>query len=324
MDIPEANNSTVTLHDYIPADSDFQADVLKGLSSTPRAIAPKYFYDHRGSELFDQICDLPEYYPTRTENKILQSYSGEIATHIHEDAVLIELGSGASKKIRTLLESVKPLRYVGVDISKDFLLQSTQTLADTYPWLDVHAVHADFAQFLSLPDDCLGEQNLAFYPGSSIGNFTHDEARHFLKQIHDLVGLNGKLLIGVDLKKDPAVLHAAYNDAQGVTAAFNVNLLHRIQNELESDIDPDKFQHEAFYNETEGRIEMHLVSTANQSFTISGHKFTFALGDSVHTENSYKYSLAEFKDLASSAGFDVEQVWCDENDLFSEQLLRAI
>lgn len=321
---PEKNNSSITLHDYMPEEDDFLADVLNGLSRRPRSIPPKYFYDHRGSELFDQICELPEYYPTRTENKILQTYSHEIATHINDDAVLIELGSGASKKIRTLLESVRPMRYVGVDISRDFLQQSTQTLADLYPWLDVHAVHADFAQSLSLPDDSLGNLNLAFYPGSSIGNFSHEEAQRFLEQIHDLVGVQGKLLIGVDLKKDPFLLHAAYNDAQGITAAFNINLLHRINNELDADIDPEKFQHEAFYNESEGRIEMHLVSTANQTFSISGHTFSFSLGDSIHTENSYKYSLTEFNELAASAGFETEEVWCDENELFSDHLLRAV
>lgn len=322
--VPQQNRRAVKLHDCMPADSNFEKDIIQSLSTHPQSTLSKYFYDQRGSELFEQICELPEYYPTRTENHILQTYRQEITSYINENTVLIELGSGASKKTRILIENSKLSRYVGVDISKDFLLQSTQTIADSYPWLDVHAVHADFSEFLNLPDGCLGKQNLAFYPGSSIGNFNRKEAHRYLKQIHQLVGINGKLLIGIDLKKDPAILHAAYNDAKGITAAFNLNLLHRINRELDADINIEQFQHEAFYNEHEGRIEMHLVSTTNQKFTIAGNRFHMALGDSIHTENSYKYSLPEFKELADSANFKVEKVWHDQNSLFSEQLLRAV
>lgn len=313
----------VILHDTMPPCSDFQTDVLNGLNQRPRTIAPKYFYDHPGSILFDRICELPEYYPTRTENRILQDYHTDITACIGESDVFIELGSGASRKIRTLLESIKPARYIGVDISRDFLLQSTQTLANHYSWLDVHAVHTDFTQSLNLPGDCLGKQNLVFYPGSSIGNFAHDEACDFLKQLHALIGTGGRLLIGVDLKKDPALLHAAYNDAQGVTAAFNLNLLYRITREMQTDLDPSRFTHEAFYNEAEERIEMHLVSTCNQVLHIAGQTFDFSLAESIHTENSYKYSIEEFQALAHSAGFEVVKTWCDNEQLFSEQLLYA-
>ncbi|MCW8962345.1 MAG: L-histidine N(alpha)-methyltransferase [Gammaproteobacteria bacterium] len=313
----------VKFHDFAPAINDFHKEVIDGLSESPRSIPPKYFYDARGSELFDAICEQPEYYPTRTEISLLQYYAREIAEHLGPDCVLVELGSGTSDKVRLLFDALKPTGYMGVDISKDCLLEATEKLARDYPWLEVHAVCADFSEVLEIPQHYHQQQLVAFYPGSSIGNFHPDEAVDFMEQIAQMVGSGGKLLIGVDLKKDEAILNAAYNDAAGITAEFNLNLLNRMREELGAEFKDGAFAHQAFYNESEGRIEMHLVSTTNTQLIIDGKAFTFHLGDSIHTENSYKYSLDEFRELAERAGFDVEQVWTDRKDLFSVQLLKV-
>ena len=317
------NNNNVKFHDLAPQVADFHKDVIEGLSKRPRSIPPKYFYDKRGSELFDAICDLPEYYPTRTENSLLRYYAKEIAERIGPDCILVELGSGASEKVRLLFDSLKPTGYMGVDISKEFLLQATGKLALDYPWLEVHAVCADFSQVLQIPKHYEEQQHIAFYPGSSIGNFDPEDAVIFMEQIAEMVGVNGKLLIGVDMKKDSTILNAAYNDAAGITAGFNLNLLDRMGAELGAEIERGAFAHEAFYNESDGRIEMHLVSTKNTRITIDNKPFAFSWGDSIHTENSYKYSLDEFQALAERAGFKVEQVWTDRKDLFSVQLLAV-
>ncbi len=314
----------IEFHDYSLRSSNFLNEVLSGLSNTPKVIPPKYFYDRQGSALFDKICELPEYYPARIETGIFRDNADDIAKHIREECILVELGSGSSEKVRVLLQSLRPNQYLGVDISKEFLIEATQSLANDYPWLEVHAVCADFSGQLRLPPHCNTGPVVALYPGSSIGNFEPDEAMAFIRQIHGLVGIGGQLLIGVDLKKDERVLHEAYNDKAGTTAAFNLNLLHRINRELDANIDVEKFQHEAFYNDSKGRMEMHLVSTTNQVFKIGKRKFAVALGDSIHTESSYKYSLQEFEQLAQQSGFRVKKVWTDENNYFSEQLLVAI
>ena len=316
-------NSKVKFHDLAPEDADFHKDVIEGLSNRPRMIPPKYFYDKRGSKLFDAICEQPEYYPTRTEISLLQYYARDIAERIGPDCILVELGSGASDKVRLLFDALKPKGYMGVDISKEFLLDATDKLAHDYPWLEVHAVCADFSQVLEIPDHYDDQQHIAFYPGSSIGNFDPDDAIIFMEQIATMVGAGGKLLIGVDLKKDETILNAAYNDAAGITAELNLNLLIRMRNELGAELEDNAFAHQAFYNESEGRIEMHLVSTKNTKLTIDGKAFAFHLGDSIHTENSYKYSLEAFEKLADRAGFDVEKVWTDRKELFSVQLLTA-
>lgn len=315
--------ATVEFHDFTPECSDFLDDVKRGLSDQPKVIAPKYFYDQRGSELFDAICQTPEYYPTRTEITILQTYASEIASLIGNDCILVELGSGASKKVRLLFDALSPASYVGVDISKEFLLSSTRRLAKDYPWLDVHAVCADFSHKLKLPGHCGSQQLVAFYPGSSIGNFSSDEAMKFLEQVSMAVGAGGKLLIGVDLKKNSQILEAAYNDDAGFTSAFNLNLLHRMQEELNVHFDIATFSHKAFYNSTEGRVEMRLVSEIEQTIEIDGSQYHFESGESIHTENSYKYTIEEFSCLASKAGFSSEQVWVDENRLFSVHLLSV-
>lgn len=317
------NNTKVQFHDLAPPANDFRQEVLEGLSDRPRHIPPKYFYDARGSQLFDAICEQPEYYPTRTEISLLEYYARDIAEHIGPDCVLVELGSGASKKARILFEALKPSGYMGVDISREFLLGATEKLACEYPWLEVHAVCADFSQLLQIPASHHEKHLVAFYPGSSIGNFDPDDAVTFMEQVGQMLGSGGKFLIGVDLKKDNNILHAAYNDAAGITAQFNLNLLKRMQDELGAEYEPNAFAHEAFYNETDGRIEMHLVSTRNTQLIIDGKRFQFHLGDSIHTENSYKYSIDEFQQLAEHAGFDVEKVWTDRKQYFSLQLLTV-
>lgn len=307
----------VRFYNYHPSVASLRDEVITGLSATPKAIPPKFFYDERGSQLFDAICELPEYYLTRTEVGILQEHALEIAHLAGPETLLIELGSGASKKVRLLLEALRPSAYLGVDISKDFLLASTDRLAADYPWLEVHAACADFSQVLNLSYCPTQSRRLAFFPGSSIGNFEPAQALQFLKELRALLDRNGALLIGVDLKKDPAILNAAYNDAQGVTAEFNLNLLRRIQRELGADLDIDGFEHRAFYNQAAGRIEMHLVSRRTQRIQIEERTFGFVAGETIHTENSYKYTIKALQRLAEQAGFQPVRVWTDQEDLFS-------
>jgi len=311
----------VRFHDAHPGAADLRRAVLEGLGSRPRAISPKFFYDERGSELFDAICETPEYYQTRTEMAILRGALPELVGLVGTECTLVELGSGASKKVRLLLEELRPSGYVGVDISKEFLLTSTETLARDYPWLEVHAACVDFSRGLEIPYCDGAAHNVAFFPGSSIGNFDPDDALHLLRDVGEMVGPGGHLLIGVDLKKDVNVLNAAYNDAAGVTAAFNGNLLERIRRELDSDIDPAGFEHYAFYNPDAGRVEMHLASLRSQQVRVDGRRFAFEPGETIHTENSYKYTVAEFGKLAARAGFRQQAVWVDDDRLFSVQLL---
>ena len=317
-------STAIKFYDAHPGTGDLRREVINGLTSRPKAIPPKFFYDRRGSELFDAICDLPEYYQTRTEMSILRNCVAELVQHIGPDCLLVELGSGASKKVRLLLEELRPFSYMGVDISKEFLLSSTQTLATDYPWLDVHAACVDFSHSLDIPHCETLDHKVAFFPGSSIGNFDPDDAINLMKRIAQMMDMNGYLLIGIDLKKDIRILNAAYDDASGITADFNLNLLTRIRDELDSDIDPDTFKHNAFYNPEYGRIEMHLVSQVSQRIRIENHFFSFDAGETIHTENSYKYTIEEFAKLASIAGFHQQQVWTDEASLFSVQLLKTV
>ena len=311
----------IRFYDEHPGTASLRQEVHDGLGRTPKAIPPKFFYDERGSQLFDRICEQPEYYPTRTEIAILQHNAREIAQLAGRGALLIELGSGASKKVRLLLESLQPAAYLGVDISRDFLRASTEKLARDYPWLEVHAACADFSSGLSLPQCPASLRRLAFYPGSSIGNFEPAEALRFLQGVRSVLGRDGALLVGIDLKKDKALLDAAYNDAQGITAAFNLNLLHRIAGELDSDVDPHTFEHNAFYNAALGRVEMHLVSRARQAVRIEDRRYMFNAGESIHTECSYKYSVEEFQDMAQRAGYQPVAVWTDPQALFSVHYL---
>lgn len=310
-------------YDYHPAANDFYAEVIHGLSRRPRSIGPKFFYDEYGSRLFDAITRTREYYPTRTELALLEQYKFDIARYIGSDCVLIEPGSGNSRKVRILLDSLKPQAYVPIDISKDYLRSTSQRIAVEYPWLEVHAVCADYTAAFSFPHCQTEGARVAFFPGSTIGNFEPQQAVSFLCTIADKVRPDGGLLIGVDLKKHPQRLSTAYNDAQGITAAFNLNLLTRINRELQGDFDLDKFHHHAFYNANLGRIEMHIVSDEAQLVHVADKSFWFEKSETIHTENSYKYSIDEFKMLAAQAGFRSEAVWMDAEELFSIHYFRA-
>lgn len=307
----------IKFYDDHPATDDFCQEVQQGLSSIPKRIPPKYFYDERGSKLFDEICNLQEYYATRTEVKILQDNAEEIAEVIGLNCLLIELGSGSSTKVRILLDVLRPTAYIPIDISKTHLLNTARKLAEDYPWLDVHAACMDFTQTLDIPYCPSGVNKVVFFPGSSIGNFEPNDALKLLGLIVDMVRPSGKLLIGVDLKKDPKILNAAYNDAEGVTAAFNKNLIIRMNRDLGSKICLDQFQHKAFYNKDKGRVEMHLASTRDQTIQVAGVASHIEKGECIHTENSYKYSVSEFREMAYSAGFSQAKTWIDEKKLFS-------
>ena len=315
--------ASISFHDLHPTADDLAADVLRGFSQPQKAIPPKYFYDAEGSRLFDAITELPEYYPTRTETAMLRAYADEIAHKAGTGHLLVEPGSGSCTKARILFEGLQPCAYVPMDISRDHLRLAAQEVAVEFPWLEVHAACTDFTRLMSLPPTSPEGRRLAFFPGSSIGNFDPDAAVGFLGMIAEMVGPGGQLLIGVDLKKDKGVLEAAYDDAQGVTAAFNLNLLARINRELGADFDLAQWQHRAFYNEQAGRIEMHLVSRVDQLVRLAGHTFEFAEGETIHTENSYKYSGEAFRNLAERAGFTTDTVWTDDDNLFSLHLLQT-
>ena len=296
----------------------FYSDVVAGLSATPKALPCKYFYDERGSQLFEAIVRTPEYYPTRAEIEILTINAQEIAALVGPFAHLIEFGSGSSHKIRLLLKSMPELAsYIAVDISQDYLTKATKMLSREFPDLPVVPLCADFTQPFALPRVARQGRRVGFFPGSTIGNFAPEEAASFLEQTARLLGSGGGMLVGVDLKKDSIVLEAAYNDRAGITAAFNRNLLQRINRELSANFDPEAFNHRAIYNAGEGRIEMYLDSRVEQSVHVGDRSFTFGRGESIHTENSYKYSLAEFHALTHSTGFTHGQVWIDRRRLFS-------
>lgn len=311
--------------DLNPAADRFLDDVLAGLAAAPKALPPKYFYDARGCALFEAICELPEYYPTRVELGLMADHAQEMAAQLPSGCTLIEFGSGASRKTEVLLQTLRPAAYVPVDIAIEALRDSTARLAGNFPDLQMIAVCADYMQPLqaSLPAQLPGRRRVIYFPGSTIGNLTPAEALEFLRRAGKLAGHGGAMLIGVDLKKDPQVLHAAYNDAHGVTAEFNLNLLRRINRELAADFDLDCFRHIAFYNAVAGRIEMHLESVRAQVVTVSGRTFAFAAGERIHTENSYKYSVADFQRLAQESGFRPQQVWVDAEQRFAVHLLAG-
>jgi dimethylhistidine N-methyltransferase len=307
-----------------PSESDdFYQAVIEGFSTHPRSVPPKYFYNLEGSRLFESICEQPEYYPTRTEITLLERYAVDIAALAGTDCYLVEPGSGSCEKVRQLLDALRPASYIPMDISGEHLDAAAAELAADYPWLDVHAVCADITEDVFLPFVPEMAKPVFFYPGSSIGNFEPDAAVGFLKHLAGFAGKGGGLLIGVDLKKDTETLNAAYNDANGVTAAFNLNILRRINFQLEGDFELDAFDHHAFYNTVKGRIEMHLVSTRNQIARIDDHTFEFNAGDSIHTESSYKYTTGEFQVLAQKAGWSPCSVWTDSDALFSLHFLHV-
>lgn len=310
-------------HDLHPVTDDFLSIVIQGLRRRPASIPPKFFYDAKGSQLFDAITELPEYYQTRTEIQILKQNAAHIAAEVGTGSLLVEPGGGSCEKVHILLEGLQPVAYVPMDISKQHLKKATRQLATDYPWLEIHAACTDFTRHMKVPDAAPDGQRIGFFPGSSIGNFDPQDAVGFMASVSEVVGPGGYLLIGVDLKKDKKMLEAAYNDATGVTAQFNLNLLLRINTELAGDFDLTLWHHKAIYNEQLGRIEMHLVSQLAQQVSIQDQVFDFAAGESIHTENSYKYSLDEFKALTHAAGFSVRELWMDDKKLFAVYLLRV-
>lgn len=302
------------------ASSEFLRDVLAGLARVPRSLPCKYFYDERGSALFDRICELPEYYPTRTELAILRAEIDAIAAAIGPGAVLIEYGSGSSIKTRLLLDALPQLAaYVPVDISREHLLRCADRLARDYPKVPIVPAVADFTRPFALPQHPPGRR-VVYFSGSTIGNFAPTQARQLLRLIARQAEA---LLIGVDLHKDTAILEPAYDDAQGVTAAFNLNLLARINRELGGTFDLASWQHRAFYDERHGRIEMHLVSLRTQRVCVGGVTLWFSEGETICTEHSHKYSLPGFADLCRRAGLDVTRVWTDPAGLFSVQFAQV-
>lgn len=303
--------------------------MIAGLSLPQKALPPKYFYDAQGSRLFEAICRLREYYPTRSELSLMRARIGAIARFAgarnsrHGPVTLVEYGSGESLKSRLLIAALRPAAYVPVDISADALRHAAHGLRRRFPWLDIRPVHGDFSRPLQIPVAQGRGRRVVYFPGSTIGNLTPAEAHAFLRMTRGQVGPRGAMLVGVDLKKDANVLHAAYNDAKGVTAAFNLNLLARINRELGADFRLRRFRHYAFYNATLGRIEMHLVSLLQQTVNIGTHRFAFDAGESIHTENSYKYSIEGFRALTQSAGFRGAKVWLDPKGMFSLHGLLA-
>ena len=304
----------------------FLADVTSGLSATPRSLPSKYFYDARGSQLFEDICALPEYYPTRTEIAILEDAAPMVADLVGPKPLILEFGSGASVKVRALLDALDaPAGYVAVDISEAALSAALASLSRDYPDLPAQAVHADYTKPFSIPPGAADHAGavLGFFPGSTIGNFTRAEALSFLSAARTDVGDKGWMLLGVDLLKDTAVLEAAYDDAAGVTAAFNKNVLERINRELDGDFDVAGFEHRAFFNANDSRIEMHLEAARPQTATIGGQSFTFATGERIHTENSHKYPPRQIKAMARAAGFSLNKIFLDDQAYFGVFLLRA-
>ncbi len=293
--------------------------MIAGLSLPQKALPPNYFYDAAGSRLFDRSCRLPEEYPTRAELALTRRHLPAIARFAGKGGELIEYGSGASLKTRLLIRSLRPSVYVPVDISEAALASAARSLAREFGWLHIFAVTGDFSQPLRLPVTSVraGRRRIVYFPGSTIGNLTPQEAQAFLKMTRGQVGRAGAMLVGVDLKKDANALHAAYNDSRGVTAAFNLNLLERINRELGADFDLRRFRHYAFYNPQLGRIEMHLVSLACQTVKLGAYRFQFAPGETIHTENSCKYSVEEFSTLSADAGFRTAKGWQDAQKRFA-------
>ena len=313
------NPKVQRLPDLPPADeSDFASAVLEGLAKRDKSLPCRFFYDARGSELFEEITRLPEYYPTRTEAAILEANADEMARDIPDGSVLVEFGSGSSLKTEILLRRLPNLRaYVTIDVSEAALQEANERLRQRFPALDVRSIVGNFSHPLALPADLADAPKTGFFPGSTIGNLTRPEAVELLQVFRRVLSAGAGLIVGVDLKKDARRLVLAYDDAAGVTAAFNLNLLVRINRELGGTFKLDAFRHEAIYNPREGRIEMHLESIRDQEVRVLERRIRFRRGERIHTENSYKYTIGEFHELARSAGWEPRRTWTDAEDLFS-------
>lgn len=318
-------NVKLTVLDYEPDTASFLHAVLGGLAAPQKTLPTSFLYDERGSRLFDQICELPEYYPTRTERAIMSTFASEITDAIGPKVALIEYGSGSSIKTRDLLSTLdEPVAYVPVDIARSHLQRSSKLLSELYPGLEVLPVCADFTVPFEVPEpSSTPTRRVLYFPGSTIGNFRPREAARLLRQMRDEVGPQGLILIGVDLVKSVDVLERAYNDSRGVTAAFNLNLLARINAELRADFDLDAFEHDAVWVAERSAIEMRLVSRRRQSVVLERQRFHFAPGEWIHTEDSHKYTLSTFEGLARTAGLSVRRVWVDDARRFSVQLLSV-
>jgi len=313
-DIMDAHTARIT-------NRELHADASDGLSQAPKGLSPKWFYDARGSEIFEEITQLAEYYPGRTERAILETHLPQISAHVPEGAALVELGSGASVKTRLLLDGLTQLSaYVPIDISEEFLHETAADLAADYPSLDVEPVVADFMQAITLPD-LGGRPVVGFFPGSTIGNLDPDAAQALLARLADWSD-HDVLVLGVDLVKAPETLVAAYDDARGVTARFNLNLLTRLNREAGADFDLETFSHRAIWNAVESRVEMHLESLQDQEVDLGGHRVSFAAGETIHTENSHKYSVPGLSRLASHAGWRVAEILSDPDALFAVAILQ--
>jgi L-histidine Nalpha-methyltransferase len=321
-----SQTTTIERQPVAPSGLDrFETDVLRGLRLPKKAIPCKYLYDDFGSALFDEICELEEYYLTRTELAILRQHVGDMANAIGPDCEIIELGSGSGLKTRLLLERViEPRAYVPVDISVEPLLRAAAELSRLFPALEILPVCDDFSGSFDLPETGFGPaRRVAYFPGSTIGNFRPAAARRLLRSIARLVGTGGGLLVGFDLDKDESIVQPAYNDRRGVSAAFNLNLLARINRELDADFALDAFAHRADYRRSEERVELSLVSLRPQVVRVAGHRFRLNAGEPIHTEDSYKYTPEHFAQLTESAGFSLDRQWLDENRYFCVQLLTV-
>jgi dimethylhistidine N-methyltransferase len=316
--------SVVARHASAEPYSAFARDVIEGLTARPKRLSPKYFYDETGSRLFEEITALPEYYPTRCELSILRAHAVDMARLLPPQTALIEFGSGSSRKARLMLDAAPAIAaYVPVDISSEWLSEEAARLRRDYPRLLVLPVAADFTQAFRLPQAIAGLARAGFFPGSTIGNFETHQACAFLQHAARILGQDALLIVGIDLVKDAGTLTAAYNDAAGVTARFNLNLLVRINRELGADFDPAKFCHQAFYNRERQRIEMHLASRVRQQVEVCGRTIEFRAGETIHTENSYKYTVDSFGALARGCGWTPVTAWSDPDGYFSVQALRA-
>ncbi|NJP06065.1 MAG: L-histidine N(alpha)-methyltransferase [Chloroflexaceae bacterium] len=323
--LSSTNLARLRIHDLTPTVDHFREEVIAGLQQPQKTLPSKFLYDKRGSELFDHICELPEYYPTRTELSVMRLHVDEMAAFIGEQSMIIEYGSGSSVKSRLLLNALQnPAAYVPVDISRDYLLKIAATLAEDYPNMEILPVCADYTAHLEVPEAHTPiDRRCVYFPGSTLGNYHPNEAAQLLQEIALVAGPGGGLLLGLDLKKDPQILHRAYNDQRGITAAFNLNLLTRINRELGANFNLDHFHHYAPYNPHYGRVEMHIASLGCQQIHLGEHEIPFQVGETIWTECSYKYTVDEFTALAASAGLIVEQVWTDECHLFSIQYLTV-
>ncbi|MEL6540894.1 MAG: L-histidine N(alpha)-methyltransferase [Pseudomonadota bacterium] len=304
-------------------DTAFRADVLEGLSQSPKAIPARWFYDDTGSQLFEDITALPEYYPTRAETEILQSHGADFSAMIGEGRAVVEFGSGSSVKTPLLLSAIAPAAYVPLDISGDFLRASAKDLGAKFPGLPVHPIEADFMRRVELPEAVKSLPKLGFFPGSTIGNMVARTAVDLLRSMRDTLGVGAKLLIGMDLIKDPQTLVDAYDDTAGVTAKFNLNLIERINRQLKGDIPVDDLRHEARWNDDYARIEMHLVTTRDMAFEVAGRSFSMTKGESLHTENSHKFSRRTAYTLLLAGGWEPQARWLDSEERFSLLLAEA-